>query len=495
MKKENLSQVNGTASVSDFKKKKQKYSYTAATSTALILAAILILNAIVSVLGNKINLKLDMTKDNILSFSDTTNEVIGNLKTGVNIISLIPQSDTNREMIQIDEVLKKYDMASDKITYKRVDAKKNPAVLNKYPLDGKPLDGDYYVIFESERMHHVVSVDDLLIVYANANHSDIFLSGALKAEQYFSSAIVKITEGSEINAYVSKGHGEKFTAENFAKDVFPGAGYSFKDISLSGDDIPQDADVLIIASPETDYSNDEISKIDAFSRRGGDIQIISDTDSGELANLYGYMDEWGLSFTQGIAADEDAGNYSSDKLSLIAKINKNDITDSMGVEGQAVLFPLTRPIEFKEKVNISHEVLATTGKNGYVKHNVYSTNDSFEDGDIKKQSNLSVVATRQYSIEDVSHMSVLGTSYFIGIPQTGNYSILNSTANRKFLTGLMNYMTDQPSNFYIMPKNIVQDEVVINQMSIYLYTMVTVVFIPLFIIAFGIIIWLRRRSS
>lgn len=495
MKKDNINKTSSTASVSDFKKKKKKYSYTAATSTALVLAAILILNAIVAVLGNKINLKLDMTKDNILSFSDTTNDVIKNLKMDVNIISLIPTSDTNREMIQIDEVLKKYDLASDKITYQRIDAKKNPAVLNKYPLDGKALSSDYYIIFESERMHHVVSVDDLLIVYANANHSDIFLSGALKAEQYFSSAIVKVTEGSEINAYVLNGHGEKFNAENFTKNIFPGAGYSFKDISLSGEDIPENADVLIISSPETDYSNDEISKIDEFTRRGGDIEVIVDADSGELTNLYAYMAEWGISFETGVAADDHAGNYTGNKLSIIAQINKNDITNTMGIENQAVLFPFARPITLNEKVNVSHTVLATTGENGYVKQNIYFTDDSFTEGDVRKKSNLSVIASRQNSIDSVSHMAVLGTSYFIGMSQEKNYDILNSAANRKFLTGLMNYMTDQPSNFYIMPKNIVQDEVVINQLSIYLYTMVTVVFIPLVIIALGIIIWLRRRSS
>ncbi len=482
-------------SLSETKKKKQKYSYTAMTSTALIIIAIIILNAVVGLMGTKVNLKLDMTKDNILSFSETTQKVIDELEMDVNIISLIPLSDTNREMIQVDEVLKRYDLSSDKITYQRIDADKNPAILSKYPLDGKALTGSYYVIFESERMHHVVTVDDLLIMYANRSHEDIVLSGALKAEQYFSSALVKVTAGSSINALVSKGHGERFTADNFTKNIFPGAGYSFKDISLASQDIPSDTDVLIIASPESDYSPEEIQKIDDFSRAGGSIQIITDADTGDLGGLFAYMAEWGISLETGVAADDNAGNYAGNKVSILAQIPSNEVTGIMGIDGQDVLFPFAAPISLSQKVGVSSQVLATTGDSGYVKENIYFIDDSFAPGDIKQKSNLAVLATRQNSIESVSHMSVMTTSYFIGSAADNNFVILDSTANRKFLTGLMNYMTDQPSNFYIMPKNIVQNEVVINQLSIYAYTMLTVVIIPLIIIAWGIITWVRRRHS
>lgn len=473
--------------------KKKKYSYTAMTSTALVIAAIIILNAIVGILGSKISLKLDLTKDSILTFSETTEKIIDSLETNVNFISLIPQSDTTREVIQIDEILKKYDQSSDKITYTRVDSKRNPAILSKYPLDGKPLDGDYYVIVESEKMHRAVSVDDLLMRYYHTDTN--ILTGALDAEPEFSKAIVKVTEGSDVKVLVSKGHGEKFTADNFLNNVFPGEGYEFRDIFLSSDDIADDTDVLVIASPKTDYSQEEISKIDEFSRNGGDIQIIADTDTEYLANLFGYMDEWGVSFANGVAADADAGNYSQNKVSIIGQIGKNDITGSMGIDGQITLFPFSRPVEYRQKPNVTVNVLASTGKNGYVKENIYFMDDSYKSGDKKGQSNLAVMATRQNSVDSASNLFVMGTSYFIGNSNDKTFDILYSTANRQFLVGIMDYMSDQPSSFYIVPKNIAQDKVVINQMSIYTYTMITVVFIPMALIAWGIITWIRRRHS
>lgn len=477
--------------------KKRKYAYTAMTSALLLIVAILIVNIIASVLSDKISLKIDLTRDNILSFSDTTKQVLDELDMDVNIISLIPQSDNSREMIQVDEVLKKYENSSSKITYTRVDTKRNPAVLNKYQRDGKPLDSDYNVVFETERMYEVVNVNDLLMMYKD-NDTQNILAGALSAEQYFSSAIVKVTKGSNITALISSGHGECFTAENFKNNILPGSGYEFKDITLSTETIPENADLLILASPENDYSADEINKIDSYLKAGGDIAILADADTPDLANLFAYMSEWGVSYEYGMAADEDETNYVGYKTYILGQLTDNEVVNSMGVQGQQLVFPLARPVTAKETVNTSVNVLATTGENGFVKQNVYSSNDSFEEGDTTKKSDLALIVSRTNSIDSTSHMFVMGTSLFMGSYSSENspfYELLEQSGNRKFISGVMSYMTDQPSSFYIMPKNIVQDKVIINQMSIYICTMVTVVFIPLAILAWGLITWIRRRQS
>lgn len=477
--------------------KKRKYAYTAMTSAILMIVAIIIVNLIASAISDKVALKFDLTKDNILSFSDTTKDVIKELDTEVKIISLIPETDNSREMIQIDEVLKKYERSSSKIKYSRVNTKRNPAVLNKYLLNGKALENDYYVIFETDRMYTVVAVNDLLMMYKDKSTNNI-LAGALSAEQYFSSAIVKVTKGSNITACVLSGHGEVFDAEIFRTKILPGSGYEFKDVSLVSQNIPEKADLLIVASPESDYSSEEIEKIDKYLKDGGDIVIIADAVTGDLTNLFGYMSEWGVSFDYGMAADDDQANYAGYKTYILAKLQENDIVKTMGISGQQTVFPLARPIVLKDKVGITSTVLATTGENGYVKENVYSSVDSFEEADIRKKSNLAVMLTKQNSMESRSNMFVMGTSLFMGdySSETSQfYTLLDESANRKFCSGIFAYVTDQPSSFYIMPKNIVQDKVIINQLSIYIYTMITVFIIPIIILAWGLITWLRRRYS
>ena len=477
--------------------KKRKYAYTAMTSASLMIVAIIIVNIIFSVLSDKVALKIDLTKDNILTFSETTENVLKELNDEVRIISLIPQSNNSREMLQLDEVLKKYERSSSKITYDRVDSKRNPAVLNKYQRDGKALESDYNVIFESDRMYTVVDVNDLIMMYKD-NQTNQILSGALSAEQYFSSAIVKVTKGSNIKALVSTGHGEVFNAENFKNNILPGSGYEFDDVSLSTDTIADDTNLLILSSPETDYSADEINKIDAFLNKGGDIIIIANTVTGELSNLYAYMSEWGVKLENGMAADDDVNNFARYKTFILGQIQKNEITDSMGINDQQVVFPLARPVVCEERVGINFASLASTGDSGYVKSNVYSSDDAFEEGDVRKKSDLAVMLKKQINMDTDSKMFVMGTSYFLGDygeEVNAFTNILAESGNRKFISGLFSYMTDQPSSFYIMPKNIVQDKVVISQFSIYIYTMITVIILPIAILAWGLITWLRRRHS
>ena len=97
--------------------KKRKYKYAAMTTALLIIALIIIVNLIFGVLSSKMSLSIDLTKDSILKFSDVTNNTVKKLNMDVKIISLIPSDDTNREMLQIDEILKKYAAMSGKITY------------------------------------------------------------------------------------------------------------------------------------------------------------------------------------------------------------------------------------------------------------------------------------------------------------------------------------------------------------------------------------------
>ena len=44
--------------------------------TCLIIVAIIIVNVLFSAIGTKVNLKIDLTKDKVLSFSDTTKETL-----------------------------------------------------------------------------------------------------------------------------------------------------------------------------------------------------------------------------------------------------------------------------------------------------------------------------------------------------------------------------------------------------------------------------------
>lgn len=461
--------------------KKRKYAFAATTGACLAIAVIIIVNVIVAVVSDRISLSVDLTKDSILGFDETTVEVVKGLDMDVSIISLIPEADNNGEMVQLDEILKKYDTLSEHITYTRADVSQNPALLTTYTVNGEPLTDAYNIIFETERMSTVVNVNDLFIMYKD-NETENILSGALKAEHHFTSAIIKVTEGSDINAYVTTGHGEGLSAEKFKNDILPGAGYNFNDYAIMSDPVPENADLIIVASPKTDYSAEEIEKLSAYLSGGGSLQVLTDVATPDLPMLFGFLNEWGITVGSGIVGDEDSSHYSKYKTYIIAEVPENEYTDKIAGSNTQVMFPVARPIKAENKNDVTTFNVASTSKDGYVKANIYSVNDSFEPGDEKIASDVAVIATRPAYDGDTPMVFVSGTSAFLQIE-----------SNRTFCEGLMSLMTDQPHSIYISPKNIVKDKVVIRQSSVYVYCFIVVILIPVLILAWGFVTWIRRR--
>lgn len=52
--------------------------------------------------------------------------------------------------------------------------------------------------------------------------------------------------------------------------------------------------MLIVAKPTADFSKEEITKLDSYLQKGGNIQVYLDVDSKNLTNLYDYLkSSWG----------------------------------------------------------------------------------------------------------------------------------------------------------------------------------------------------------
>ena len=460
--------------------KKRKYAYAAMTSTVLAIVLIIITNLIVSSLSDKINLSVDLTEGQILKFSDETIQVLDDLEMDVDIISLIPQSDASSDAIQLDEVMKRYATSCSKVNYRSIDATKNPEILSHYEINGAPLKDAYNIIVETDRMYSVIPVEDIYerIKYNNMNY---YQSATLAAEQHISSAIMKVTKGSNIITYVLTGHGELYGAEFFSETLLPGSGYDFRSLSLLSDEIPDDANMIAIASPKNDYSVEEIAKLEAYMENGGKLQVFVGAQTPHLPNLFSYLDEWGITVGEGVVADDDASHYNKRRTILIPEIPENDITSEIKIDGMNVVFAGSRPIEIADRVDVYATSLATTSDEGYVKRDIVSVYDTFEEGDQKGKANVAAISEKVVDSNTIARVFV-----------SGSVNFLESDLNKNLYSNLVSYMNGQPS-LYIMPKLVIQRHLAINQSTVYIYSLFVIVVIPVIIMAAGFIIWIKRR--
>ena len=263
--------------------------------------------------------------------------------------------------------------------------------------------------------------------------------------------------------------------------MLPGSGYTFKSLSLLTDEIPDDAHMIILASPKNDYSVEEFAKLDAYMAKGGNFQVFLGAQTPNLPNIFSYLDEWGIEVGEGVVADDNASNYNKSRTVLMPVIPENDVTKELVFENMSVVFPGSRPLSIAKRVDIFTSPIASTSDEGYVKSNIVSVFDTFEEGDIRGASDVCLMSEKVLDAKTISRIFV-----------SGSVNFLESDLNKAFYSNLVSYMNGLPS-LYIMPKLVIQKHLAIIMSTLFLYSLFVIVIMPVLIMSAGFIIWIKRR--
>lgn len=464
--------------------KKRSYMATAGAVTCLIIAAIIVVNILFGVLDTKVNLKFDLTKDKLLSFSESTVDTLKNLDTEVAMYSLIPEEADNELVNQIREIAEKYAKMSSKITYKVIDSEKNPDFVQKYASIGEGINR-YSIIFETDKRFKVVDLNDALS-FDSTGQTVQYIS----AEKLFTTALIYVTNDKTTKIAVTEGHGEMAPASYF-QAILKDEGYEVESINLMTADIPEDVNSLIITTPEKDYDAVEIDKIDAFLDKGNSIQLLMPPLGVELPKLESYLAEWGIEFYPGYVAETNKNNYYQTEVYLIPEFVKSDITEAFISSGLKMLFPGSRAIKPNENPYINEQVLLTTTDKGIIKANIEDISEGgivAVEGDIEGKANLASIVTKELDNGNKAKIFVSGGINFI------QQSLLESSfVNSDFYMNTVAYLCDNEANIMIRAKDISTPMITVSALMGIIYGVVTVIIIPLILIIAGIVVWLRRR--
>ena len=114
--------------------RKLKYGALAIVLTAIVIAAVIIFNAIFSSLVYKYNWYVDMTKEGVYGLSDAGRAMLDDITEPINIIFCEPYDDLENDaaMKMIFSLVKEMAASYDNITYEYVDIIKNPTAVTKY---------------------------------------------------------------------------------------------------------------------------------------------------------------------------------------------------------------------------------------------------------------------------------------------------------------------------------------------------------------------------
>ncbi len=456
----------------------------AAIITVLVIIVVVGVNLLAGVLNSKVDLNLDLTRDKILSLSDLTMETINGLETDVRIISIVPEEFTDSYGVveAMDRILDKYQKESAHIKYQKVDSTTDPTVFQKYKTKEGGEISSLSVIVETDDRYTVVDLNDIA-----QNTSSVLLLGV---EQSFTSAIQYVVSGKETKVYVLDAHGEVITSD-WMPQIVSNQNFTFEPLNITNAPVPDDASLVMILSPKSDFLPEEIDALDAYLDRGGKVILSQDfIQERNTPKLDAYLSEWGISYRSGIVFEQNQNNYYSGNPALIIpEVQQHDLTASIAQNNLRVATMDAQPIDITEVSGVESVPLFQTTAESFVT----DTGSVADMEDPEKQGPFPVAVLSTKALDDGKQAKILflGSLNFLH-PQLVNES---SFANKDFVVNSIKYLSDESSLLAIGPKDVTPTFLDMSNAQKNFYMILCVIVIPLVILVVGFVVWVWRRRA
>ena len=462
--------------------KKLKYGTMSTVLTVLFIVMVFVVNILVGFLGQKVNMDIDLTANQLYDISADTKDYVKSMDQKVEITICTPEDQFNQVTLKI---LKKYDQMSDNISFRAVDINLDPSFAQNY--QGESLSKNSIIVSCGDR-YKVLSYTDL---YTFSQDSGQVTS--VKAEQKLTSAIMYVTSDTVSVAYFTEGHDEYVdsTYQQLCKDN----NLQVESLNLATQEISADAEYLIIFGPQRDFTVEELAKLDEFADAGErNILIYLDASTPELPNLFAYMEEWGISPKTGVVLDD---TYAYGQVTnVIASYADSEITSGLSGSVMTVM-PGARPMELLFETGNSCETFAILNSydTAYMKGGELTedTLASREDGDIEGPFLLAAGSTKSYSGVNTlrsTNMLVFGSA----VMATNTTLSITSFGNMDVAANALLYKRTAGDQFVITPKYFDDTSLTVTAGQARMLTILFIVLVPLALLVIGIVVWIRRKN-
>jgi ABC-type uncharacterized transport system involved in gliding motility auxiliary subunit len=275
---------------------------------------------------NRYHWRWDVSEAHVHSLSDQTKKVLAGLNQDLQVVAFYPNLDQPKAR----ELLDKYVYVSDKVKVEYADPNSRPDLVERYKVQPDKIgEGMLFVKLGPESVQ--VEQPD---------------------ESKLTNAIVKLTRRGHKQVYFVTGHNERPVEgkgadgkEGFAHaaEALRNENYRFAPLVLAQKaDVPDDADVVIIAGPTRPFLPTERDALERYLERGGALLVM--VDPRAQTNLGEDLARWGVDLDQDVIVDRVQGLFGQAMTPMAGEYSSHAITKDMR---EVTMFPTARSLSIR----------------------------------------------------------------------------------------------------------------------------------------------------
>lgn len=460
---------------------------------AIVVALTVVVNLIASALPETYT-QIDATSQKLYSITEDTEKYLDTLKDDVTLYVMV---NKNSKDDNVDRTLQKYASASKHVKVKYVDPNVSPTFASKYT--DSDVTSNSIIVVCGDRSK-VIDYNSDIYEYSYDSSYNYSVTG-YDCEGQVTAAIQYVTSESTTNVYELTGHDESTLSGGFS-EVFQKRFMNVGSLSLlTVDAIPEDCQAIFITAPQSDLSEDDLSKLSQYLGNGGKIYLSIDYSKwNDLTNFKKLLSDNSIETTESLLAETDRSYYYQSPFYLLPNVENTEVSSSVAGMTQ-VFVPYSVGLTYTGEDDSNVTSFMTTSDTTIAKAAaniaaVQSQADaaniaSVQDGDTQGQYSLGMMVTN----ENGGELCVLGSAMMC----TDSANQIVSGHNATLFNGIVNALvtTDDGNSdnaVVIAAKDYTVSNLTVSANAMLVYGILWGIFMPIVLIIIGIIVWARRRK-
>ena len=494
------------------KKKQFRHGALAVILTVLFIAGVVLVNAVAEFAVKRVpQLSPDLTAGEIYTLSDETRKLLDELDEDVRIYIFASENALKNPSAETDpygqipmayELIKRYPQYSSHIEIINIDLATQPGYLDIFSEFRDALE-EYSVIIESHRRTKVTSFYEFLPSLSGTTATDSVSldEDSSVAETCISSLIKTVTLDVTPKAVYLDGLGGAAEVDYLLNALYIN-GFDVSSVDIRSQDIPEDAQLIIISSPQYDLTLDQCSRIERFltgnDALGKTFLFLSSQYMPQTPNLDALLEDWGIVATHNVVYEGRSENIiaGGDGSAFYVQYAEGEYTTELIDRG--IVTAVENAVEYK---------MPTQTKGEYIINPILASSDGSyirDGGDISGQfspagqsaSRHYIMLQSTYYIDDGSETG--RRSDIIAAPLSLCYTdFFNSDAYKGNFTLMMNICNDRcglkEQSINIAAKSLTAADFSVDSDIIVITTAIFGYIVPLAVLAVGAVVYIRRR--